>query len=246
MHEVLPDRPAPRRVTLDNEEQSRFDAALGPPLTLPRSGVIRHQGAAPDFVYLLIDGWACSSVTLSSGERQLVKVHLPGDLLGTPSVCLPEATDTLYALSPATVRRMPVARFGELFAQSPGFAAKMFLAAQRERVELMDRVTVLGAKRAVGRLAAMLIDFHDRLGQAGKLRDDEFVLRMTQDEIGDYLGLTAVHVNRTFRQLEVQGAITRRLQRIRLLDLPALVEEAGFVRRALSPNCIRLFQLPAD
>ena len=64
----------------------------------------------------------------------------------------------------------------------------------------------------------------------------------TQDEIGDYLGLTAVHVNRTFRQLEEQKLISRRLQRVRLLDLDALGAMSGHVNRELNPDCSEMFQ----
>jgi len=74
------------------------------------------------------------------------------------------------------------------------------------------------------------------------VRDDEFVMRMTQDEIGDYLGLTSVHVNRTFRQLEEGGVIARRLQRVRLVDMDALKDMGGYIRRELDPGCTEIFR----
>lgn len=40
--------------------------------------------------------------------------------------------------------------------------------------------------------------------------------------IGDLLGLTCVHVNRTLRVLGEEGLIARKSRHIRLLDLPAL------------------------
>ena len=162
--------------------------------------------------------------------------------MGTPSICLAETADTLFALSPIVVRRLPARAFAALFASAPEFAARMFLSAQLERVALMDRLVAIGARLAMGRVASLLLDLHHRLGRIGLVRGDEFILRMTQDEIGDYLGLTSVHVNRMFRQLEEQGLIARRLQRIRLVDVPALGELGGFVARELAPDCGELFK----
>jgi CRP/FNR family transcriptional regulator len=206
-----------------------------------RQGVIRHQGEPPHAVYLLVEGWAGSAITLPSGERQIVQLHLPGDLVGTPSLCLKEAAESLFALTQVQVRKIPAARFAELFASSPEFASRMFLSAQRERIALMDRLIAIGARPAAGRIAALLLDVHDRLAKIAHVRDGEFVLRMTQDEIGDYLGLTSVHVNRMFKQLVAQGLIERRLQRVRLRDISRLKALSGYIERELDPGCAALF-----
>lgn len=219
--------------------------AAGPPAPVARQGVIRSQGEPPEFIYMLLDGWVCSAATLRTGERQIMKVYLPGDLMGMPSVCLREAADSLFALTPAIVRKIPVPKFAGLFADLPDFAGRMFLAAQREQIALMDRLMALGAKPAIGRVASLLLDLHERLSSLGLVRENEFVLRMTQDEIGDYVGLTAVHVNRTFRLLEDQALIGRRLQRIRLLDLEALRSLSGHLSRELDPDCSEMFQRTA-
>ena len=227
---------------LSEKELVRLAEAVGPPVSFARQGVIRHQGEMPDTIYLLQEGWVCSAVTLPSGERQLFKIHLPGDLMGVPSLCLTESIDTLYALTPVVIRKLPADKFGAIFSSTPEFAARMYLVAQRERIVLMDRLSALGAKRASGRMAALLLDLHERLRQVGQVRDGQFTLRLTQDEIGDYLGLTAVHVNRTFRQLQEAGLIERRLQRIKLLQIDTLAEMSGYVSRPVEAGCVDLFR----
>ena len=227
---------------LSEEELVGLQEAVGPPESFARQAVIRHQGAAPDSILLLQEGWACSAVTLPSGERQLFKIHLPGDLMGVASICLAESVDSLYALTPVVIRTLPSPKFGAIFSSTPEFAARMYLAAQRERIVLLDRLSALGAKRASGRMAALLLDLHERLRQVGQVCDGQFTLRLTQDEIGDYLGLTAVHVNRTFRQLQESGLIERRLQRIKLLQMEALAEMSGYVSRPIDAGCVDLFR----
>lgn len=188
------------------------------PVELPRHAMLRREGEVPRHVYLLLAGWVASSVLLPGGERQIVKFHLPGDLLGGPSMCLAQAADTLTALTPVTVSRVPLPVFGALFASSPRFAAAMFLSAQRERVALMDRLAAVGRTAAIARVAALLLDLDERLAAAGLAKGKGFDLPVTQEHIGDHVGLTAVHVNRVFRQMVDSGLIARDRQRIVLLD----------------------------
>lgn len=221
------------------EEYLPLDAcevrSLGePPLDLPRHTILRREGEVPRHIYLLVGGWVASSVLLPGGERQIVKFHLPGDVLGTPSMCLAQAADTLTALTAITVSRVPLASFGALFMRSPRFAAAMFLSVQKERVALMDRLAAVGRTSALARVAALLLDLEDRLRAAGLAVDGGFELPVTQEQIGDHLGLTAVHVNRVFRQLGDERLIARQRQRITLLDIPRLAQVSARPRRAMA------------
>ncbi len=217
----------------DADRQAAF--ALGEaPVDLPRHAVLRRESEPPRHIYILLSGWVGSSVLLPGGERQIVKFHLPGDLLGTPSMCLAQAADTLTALTAVTISRVPVAAFGALFASSPRFAASMFLSVQRERVALMDRLAAIGRTSALARVAALLLDIDDRLRVAGIADGEGFELPVTQEQIGDYLGLTAVHVNRVFRQMVEGELIARDRQRIVLLDAPRLRSMSARQQRVMS------------
>lgn len=193
--------------------------ALGEaPVDLPRHAVLRREGEPPRHIYLLLSGWVASSVLLPGGERQIVKFHLPGDMLGTPSMCLAQAADTLTALTAVTVSRVPLAAFGAAFAASPRFAAAMFLSVQRERVALMDRLAAVGRTAAIARVAALLLEMEERSRAVYGGTAGTFDLPLTQEQIGDHLGLTAVHVNRVFRQMVNSGLISRERQRVVLCD----------------------------
>lgn len=233
MPEELPLHRFAEFAPLTDDEVAQVRALGEPPVRLRRRTVIRREGDEPRFAWLLLDGWVGSSILLSAGERQLVKFHLPGDILGSTSVCFTAAVDTLFALTPATVSRVPMARFIELFRSSPRFAARMFLSAQRERVALMDRLASIGRTPAIARVAGMLLDLHDRLRHIGHVAEDGFDVRVTQEEIGDYLGLTAVHVNRVLRQLQNERLIRRRLHRIAIVDPDGLRQRAGQTIRTL-------------
>jgi DNA-binding transcriptional regulator LsrR (DeoR family) len=64
-----------------------------------------------------------------------------------------------------------------------------------------------------------------------KAISDRFALGLTQEEIGDATGLTAVHVNRMLRQLEDEGMIARENGHVTFTDERALGRAANFVDR---------------
>ncbi|MEH3103219.1 MAG: Crp/Fnr family transcriptional regulator [Sphingomonas phyllosphaerae] len=206
------------------------------PVSLPRHAVLRREGEAPRYVYILVNGWVGASVLLPGGERQIVKFHLPGDMLGTPSMCLEQAADTLTALTAVTIRRVPLAAFGALFTSSPRFAAAMFLSVQRERVALMDRLAAIGRTPAIARVAALLLDVEERLRALGVASEDGFDMPLTQEQIGDHLGLTAVHVNRVFRQMAENKLVSRDRHRVVLIDAPRLRAMSARQQRVMTSD----------
>jgi len=107
----------------------------------------------------------------------------------------------------------------------------MFLSTQQERVMLMDRITSIGRTTAPRRLAALLVHIHDRLKLIDERSGESFELPLTQEELAQATGLTAVHVNRTFQELDRMAIIERRDGRITLTDLRALRDLAALPPR---------------
>lgn len=218
-------------VALSDAEMAEVRGLASKPVALPRGVVIRAQGVEPTCVHLLISGWASASVDLDDGIRQITKVHLPGDLMGAPSMSLAETADTLTALTPVVVAQVPLNRFARLFAASPRFAMAMFLSAQRERVALMDALTRIGRTSSLERMAGFLMDIHERLSAAGLVQADRINFPLRQQETGDVLGITLVHVNRIFKIMEKDGLIRRHQREIEIIDKKALARLGRWAHR---------------
>lgn len=216
---------------LTRDEVRDLQALGEPPVRCRRGETIRTEGQPADGIHLLYEGWVSSSVVLRSGKRLIQKLHLPGDMLGTPSMVLPAAADTLTAVTGATTSFVPNATLQELFARRPRIAAMLFMAAQLERLTLMDALASTGRASATESMARFLLDLHHRLGMLGAVEQDCFDLPATQEMVGDLLGLTPVHVNRTLRGMVKQGLIEMKGRKVRLVDLAAL--------RSLSPLPVR-------
>jgi len=207
-------------------------------VTRRRGEIFQREGEVTTGIHLLLEGWVTSSVGLASGRRLIQKVHLPGDMLAAPSMVIGRAVDTLTAVTHAVTSFVPYTRMGELLASQPRLTSLLFIAAQMERLSLIDTLAATGAATARENLARFLVDIHARLTPIGAVVNDSFDLPLTQDVIGDLLGLTPVHVNRTVRNMQREGLIARDRRRITLLNLRAL--------RSLSPVPPRMPEFEPD
>ena len=190
--------------------------------SVKRHHIIRREGDQVSGVFFLLKGWVSSSVMLRDGRRQIVKVHLPGDMLGFPSLSLVHAGETLEALTDAIICPISNAAIGKLLMDSPRLATGLFLSSQKERVALMQNLSWLGATSALERIVAFLLDLHDRAKSAGVAMEDRFEIPLTQQQLGELLGLTAVHVNRTLKRLDSSGLVERQKALVRLIDIAGL------------------------
>lgn len=203
------------------QEEQALSSALGPVQHFPRDHVLRRDGAEPTHLYLLLEGWVTASIPLTSGKQQIVKIHLPRDILGAASLCVVRAADCLTAVTPIAVPRISRGDLMSLFVRHPRIASSLFLSAQKERIALMDSLAIRQSEGGV-RIAGMLTDLHDRLAALGLTVEGAFQLPLTQDQIGDLVGLSPVHVNRKLREMDNAGIIERTARMIRLRDIDRL------------------------
>lgn len=193
-----------------------------PPRIVQKGGVIRAEGIASTSFFVLLDGWAAASHSMLDGGRQILKIHLPGDALGTPSMAMSRTVEELTALTDVVVAEVPLERFGHLFTTHPRVAARFMLSIQLERIALMDRLAFMGRSTAEARTAAFILDLSERLKPLGKVHAGSFDLPLTQEQLADVLGLTAVHVNRMLKSITDRGLISRAGSTLTCLDVEGL------------------------
>ncbi len=208
-------------LALTDREQEAVRALSTETIRCRRRSTLLHEGAAVEHIYLLTEGWIASSMTLKNGARQFFKVHIPGDIIGAPSVASVSAVETLSAITDCTVKCIPLHRLASVFAEHSRVGMSLFLSANKERIALMDMLAAVGRMSAIGRLARFLVDLYGRLLAAGQTEESHLPMPMIQDEIADLLGLTAVHVNRMLHDLEGQSLLYRN-GRDFILDLAGL------------------------
>ena len=190
-------------LTGKREFTSRFSSDLlktvkpGHSLTCPaKSSDIVHS-----VVYRLRSGWACQLRKLSDGRKAILDIYLTGDVIGLDTALNTRPTESVVALTSIAVDAM-IAKDGLCgLMMHPHTALYVtWLLAQRQRRadRLLAAISSLDAR---GRLAVMFFDFYHRLRRQKLISSPMYNLPLAQSQIGAYLGLTVVHVNRVLGNL---------------------------------------------
>ena len=86
----------------------------------------------------------------------------------------------------------------------------------------------VGRRDAKTRVAHLLCEFATRLKVAGLGDGRSCHLPMTQEQLGDAVGLTPVHVNRTLKALVEEGVIQRNKRELSFTDWQRVRELGDF------------------
>ena len=187
-----------------------------------------QEGDPPRVVNLILDGWACRYTTLPDGRRQIVGLFLPGDLCDMNVYLLKQMDHNIGAITALRVAEITREDFERLLARHPRLAEALFwnelvtVAIQREWT------LNLGQRSAYERIAHLLCETFLRLRTVGLTSDSMCPFPLTQLDIADASGLTAVHVNRTLQELRRDRLIELQSRILTIPDLEALKSAALF------------------
>jgi CRP-like cAMP-binding protein len=198
---------------------------------LKRGAILVRENDPAGELFVLRTGTMMSYVLLDNGSRQILRFLFPGDMLATSSLVYWDAPENIAALTDCTVSPFEKTALSRLVVDHPRLAALMVVYNQIERMMLTDRLAALGRTPAKARVAAMILEMRNRQRLGDRSVGNSFTLWLTQEEIGDATGLTSVHVNRMFRQLENERLIARQNGFVTILDERVLIRCANFVDR---------------
>ncbi len=201
--------------------------------TYDPSAYLVREGEAPEHCAVLLSGFAYRQKLTGSGMRQIVSMHVPGDALDFQHLFLAVADHNVQTLTRADVATIPRPALRELARSHAAIGNAIFVATLIEGSIAREWVLNIGRRDARSRLAHLLCEFAVRLDVLGLSGDHGYELPMSQEQLADALGLTAVHVNRTIKSLETDGLITRNRRRISFPRWDALRDLADFSTRYL-------------
>jgi len=207
--------------------EAAIKAAMSPAVRRREGEILVGTGQESSTVYLLESGWVARTRIIEDGRRQIIMVFLPGDLMGIKSMLLEHQPDTIECLTAAHVRMIDHKHLLELVAQDHAAGVRVMFQLGEDERRLHNWVTALGKGSAEERIATLLLDLRGRLFQAGLVNGTGIQMPLTQQEIGDHLGLTLVHVNRVLRRLRENGIVTAQRGMITVDDITRLAKIAA-------------------
>lgn len=176
---------------------------------LEPSAYLVREGEPPRQCAMLVSGYAFRQKLTREGTRQITSLHLPGDALDLQHLLLDFADHNVQMLTRAELAIVPRAAWRELVMTRPVIGLAVQIDNLIEASVAREWILNLGRRNARARVAHLLCEFGARLDAQGLSDGDGYELPMTQEQLGDALGLTSVHINRTLRTLEGEGLITR-------------------------------------
>ncbi len=190
-----------------------------------RSGIrlVRAGEAIRDRVFTLYAGWAFTWAATPDGRRQILDFHLPGDLVEHA-----EDGTEVEALTDASFCILSRDRLCEFMGREPALAMSYADGLARDRARLRERLTSLGRRDAVGRVAHLLLEMHGRVQRRGGGDAKGAPIPLKQAHLADALGLSVEHANRALAVLRKDGVATLAKGRLDILDRAALEEVAGW------------------
>ena len=151
--------------------------------------------------FLVRSGWVMRYKITAAGRRLIIGVSLPGDFIGLHVNFNNTSIFSAAALTDASLALIEPVRILEIHRRFPVLAAGLDWMTVRHANILAEHKVSLGARSAAERILHFLLELWTRLEQVGLADSKGFELELTQEQIGDCMGLSTVHVNRSISRL---------------------------------------------
>lgn len=193
-----------------------------------RGDALIETGQSYDEILIIEAGWAIAYKLLADGRRQVLRILLPGDMVGLHFAVADVAQASVEALTPLSTSRFPAQNLMGIYHNLPRIGAVIAWTAAREEAILSEHLISVGRRNAIERLAHLFLELLRRLQLIDLAGQRTMALPVTQAVLADAMGLSIVHVSRTMRQLRQAGLVRMTDQQLEIQDLAGLQDVAGF------------------
>jgi CRP-like cAMP-binding protein len=225
-----------RRDRLSSAEAELLVDAAGDDVSFDMDSDLVREGDRPATSTLLVSGLATRYRVLSDGQRQITAIHVPGDFVDLHSLLLREMDHSVAALTRCRIVRYPHERLKRITEQAPHLTRLLWLMTLIDASIQREWIVAMGRRSAGQQMVHLLCELYVRLGVAGLVDGPSFSFPITQVQLGDALGMSAVHVNRVLQELRGENLFTWQGQTVRILDWEGLQQRAEFDPRYLHLN----------
>jgi CRP-like cAMP-binding protein len=176
----------------------------------------------------ICSGFAYRSKMAGNGARQILSIHLRGDLVDLQNSLLGEADHSVQALTTVEAAYIPQHAILAVAQAHPGIARALWRDTLVDGSIFREWILNVGRRDARQRISHLLCELTLRQQRIGLCEGPSYRWPMTQEQMGDATGLTSVHVNRTLRALQSDGLINTGSRMVTIEDWAGLQKAADF------------------
>ena len=216
---------------LSHDEVESLDQLVSVRKTIKRGEYLFRAGDDFASLYAIRSGFFKTRVITDDGRDQVTGFQMAGELLGIDGIAADQHDCDAVALEDSEVCVIPYARMEALSRKFEVLQHHFFRVMSREIVRDHGVMLLLGSMCAEERIASFLLNLSQRFTARG-YSAFEFILRMTREEIGSYLGLKLETVSRTFSKFQDEGLISVQIKHMQIANIPGLKKIMGRVAAA--------------
>lgn len=187
-----------------------------------------REGAVGEHCMMVLKGFVQRHKIVADGRRQIVAIHMEGDILEFGALAGLRANCHAQTLTAARILKLPTAALAAVIRARPSIAQAMWTESLTSASVFQEWLANIGRRDARSRMAHLLCELSLRQKIAADQVPASFDLPLTQEQLGDVLGLTSVHVNRTLKGLVREGLITYARARMTILRWNELASAGEF------------------
>jgi len=206
---------------LDDADMQRLDQIIGRRRRVKRDQSLYHVAGPFSTLYAIRLGHFKTFQINSNGSQQITGFQMAGELLGMDAIGSGQHQCEAVALEDSEVCDIPFGLLEELFQDMPQLLRQFHRIMSKEISREQGVMLALNSMSAQQKLAAFLVNLSSRYATRG-YSDTRFQLRMTREEIGNYLGLAVESVSRLLTTFKKNALIDVNHRDLELLDIATL------------------------
>ena len=217
---------------LDEEDE---EALLCLPHNIVRIDKLRAlitEGDAVSHCWVILSGYCVRFKIVGDGGRQILSIHMKGDLVDLQNSLLGVADHGVQALTVCKMAKIPIEAIRQLSDSRPTIKDALWYDTLVDGSIHREWVANVGRRDGHTRIAHLLCEFALKLEAVSLGEQLDYELPMTQDQLADATGMTPVHVNRVLQALTSEGLIERITARSVLIGDWKKLAAAGDFNRA--------------
>jgi CRP-like cAMP-binding protein len=228
-----------RRDDVSEEEKAALRELPWRTKTFAANETIIRQGSLQEESCLLLEGFAARSQELAEGTRQITAIHVAGDFVDLHAFTLKVMDHDVVSVRRCTTAFVPHRALKKLSEAFPHLTRLLWLTTTIDAAVQRAWIVSMGRMSTKGHMAHLVCELFARMESVGLANGDSFALPVTQVDLSDIMGLSAVHVNRTLQALRGEGLLAWEGPTVTILDSERLRSLAQF-----DPTYLNLLRMP--
>lgn len=208
---------------LDLGEMQQLDQIIDQHRRVSRDQVLYRMNDPFTTLYAIRFGQFKTYQLTADGVEQITGFHMAGEFLGMDAISKDRHQCYASALEDSEVCELPFSKLQHLFSDIPVLLRQFHRMMSQEITRDQSAMLSLGNMNADQRFALFLLNLSSRHKARG-YSETSFQLRMSREEIGNYLGLRIESISRLISKFTREGRINVSHRDVELLDIVALRE----------------------